>query len=55
MDRFDVRSTQAITLVFFDHAWTLWLYMSPLPSFFIGKYAIEIKYSVLFISYANER
>ena len=37
-----------VTLVFFCHAWTLWLYLSWLPSFFVEEYGIDIKSSAMF-------
>jgi sugar phosphate permease len=39
-----------VTLVFFAHAWTLWLYLSWLPSFFVGAYGIDLKGSALYTS-----
>jgi sugar phosphate permease len=39
-----------VTMVFFCHAWTLWLYLSWLPSFFVGEYHINLKSSALFTS-----
>ena len=39
-----------VTLVFFCHAWTLWLYLSWLPSFFVGSYGIDLKSSALYTS-----
>jgi sugar phosphate permease len=39
-----------VTLVFFAHAWTLWLYLSWLPSFFVGTYSIDLKSSALYTS-----
>ena len=39
-----------VTMVFFCHAWTLWLYLSWLPSFFVGEYHIDIKSSAMFTS-----
>jgi sugar phosphate permease len=39
-----------VTLVFFCHAWTLWLYLSWLPSFFVQSYDMDIKRSALFSS-----
>jgi sugar phosphate permease len=39
-----------VAMVFFCHAWTLWLYLSWLPSFFIGEYHINIKDSAVFTS-----
>jgi MFS family permease len=37
-----------VTMVFFCHAWTLWLYLSWLPSFFVGEYHINLKNSAMF-------
>jgi len=45
-----IRRIMPVTLVFFCHAWTLWLYLSWLPSFFVGEYGIELKHSALFTS-----
>lgn len=39
-----------VTMVFFCHAWTLWLYLSWLPSFFVGEYHVDIKNSAMFTS-----
>lgn len=39
-----------VTLVFFCHAWTLWLYLSWLPSFFADTYHLELKSTALFSS-----
>lgn len=39
-----------VTLVFFGHAWTLWLYLSWLPSFFVGSYGVDLKNSALYTS-----
>jgi MFS family permease len=39
-----------VTLVFFAHAWTLWLYLSWLPSFFVSSYDIDLKSSALYTS-----
>jgi len=39
-----------VTLVFFCHAWTLWLYLSWLPSFFADTYHLELKSMALFSS-----
>jgi MFS family permease len=36
-----VKRIWPVTLVFFCHAWTLWLYMSWLPSFFADTYHLE--------------
>lgn len=45
-----IRRIMPVTLVFFCHAWTLWLYLSWLPSFFVGVYGIDLKSSALFTS-----
>lgn len=39
-----------VTLVFFAHAWTLWLYLSWLPTFFVDSYGIDLKSSALYTS-----
>ena len=44
------RRIMPVTLVFFCHAWTLWLYLSWLPSFFVGSYGIDLKSSALYTS-----
>jgi hypothetical protein len=31
-----------VTLVFFCHAWTLWLYLNWLPSFFADTYRLSM-------------
>jgi sugar phosphate permease len=45
-----IKRIMPVTLVFFCHAWTLWLYLSWLPSFFVGEYGIDLKHSALFTS-----
>jgi sugar phosphate permease len=45
-----IRRIMPVTLVFFCHAWTLWLYLSWLPSFFVGVYGIDLKSTALFTS-----
>jgi sugar phosphate permease len=45
-----IKRIMPATLVFFCHAWTLWLYLSWLPSFFVGVYGIDLKASALFTS-----
>jgi sugar phosphate permease len=45
-----IKRIMPVTLVFFCHAWTLWLYLSWLPSFFVGEYGIDLKDSALFTS-----
>jgi len=37
-----------VAVVYFCHAWTLWLYLSWLPSFFVGEYSVDIKASAMF-------
>jgi len=37
-----------VAVVYFCHAWTLWLYLSWLPSFFVGEYHVDIKASAMF-------
>ncbi len=39
-----------VTLVFFSHAWTLWLYLTWLPDFFVGSYGVDLKHSALYTS-----
>ncbi len=39
-----------VTFVFFCHAWTLWLFLTWLPSFFIETYHVNLKDSALFTS-----
>jgi nitrate/nitrite transporter NarK len=39
-----------VTFVFFCHAWTLWLYLTWLPSFFTGEYHVDIAKSAKFTS-----
>jgi MFS family permease len=39
-----------VTVVYFCYAWTLWLYLSWLPSFFLHEYKINIGRSALFAS-----
>ncbi|WP_233238815.1 MFS transporter [Bordetella sp. LUAb4] len=34
-----------VTLVFFAHAWALWMYLSWLPSFFVAHFHIDLKHS----------
>jgi sugar phosphate permease len=43
-----LRRILPVTLVFFCHAWTLWMYLSWLPSFFVGQYHVDLKHSALF-------
>jgi sugar phosphate permease len=37
-----------VTFVFFCHAWTLWLYLTWLPTFFSETYHVDLKASALF-------
>ena len=39
-----------VTLVYFCYGWTLWLYLTWLPSFFIHGYKLNLKNSALFSS-----
>ena len=43
-----LRRILPVTLVFFAHAWTLWMYLSWLPSFFVSNFHIDLKHSALF-------
>jgi sugar phosphate permease len=39
-----------VALVFFCHAWTLWLFLAWLPTFFAESYKLDLKDSALFTS-----
>ena len=39
-----------VTVVYFCYGWTLWLYLSWLPSFFLHEYQLDIAHSALFSS-----
>jgi sugar phosphate permease len=39
-----------VTLVFFAHAWALWMYLTWLPSFFVGQFHVDLTHSALFTS-----
>lgn len=39
-----------VTLVFFAHAWALWMYLSWLPSFFVAHFHIDLKHSAMHTS-----
>jgi sugar phosphate permease len=39
-----------VALVFFCHAWTLWLFLTWLPTFFAESYQLDLKHSALFTS-----
>jgi MFS family permease len=47
-----IRRMLPVTAVFFAHAWTLWLYLTWLPSFFHDSYHMDIKHSAAFTSFA---
>jgi MFS family permease len=47
-----IRRMMPVTIVFFCHAWTLWLYLTWLPSFFHDTYHMDIKHSAIFTSVA---
>jgi sugar phosphate permease len=39
-----------VAFVFFCHAWTLWLFLTWLPTFFAESYKLDLKHSALFTS-----
>ena len=39
-----------VTLVFFAHAWALWMYLSWLPTFFVEHFHIDLTHSALYTS-----
>jgi sugar phosphate permease len=39
-----------VTVVYFCYGWTLWLYLSWLPSFFFNEYKLDLRQSALFSS-----
>jgi MFS family permease len=45
-----IRRMMPTALVWFCHAWTLWMYLAWLPCFFVGRYHIDIKHSAMFTS-----
>ena len=47
-----IRRMLPATIVFFCHAWTLWLYLTWLPSFFRETYHMNIVHSAIFTSLA---
>lgn len=47
-----IRRMAPTTFVFFCHAWTLWLYLTWLPSFFHETYQMDVKDSAIFTSLA---
>jgi sugar phosphate permease len=44
------RRMMPVTLVYFCYGWTLWLYLTWLPSFFMHGYKLNLKNSALFAS-----
>jgi MFS family permease len=44
------RRMMPVTIVYFCYGWTLWLYLSWLPSFFLHEYQLRISQSALFSS-----
>jgi len=42
--------TLPVAMVFFCHAWTLWLFLTWLPTFFAESYHLDLKVSALFTS-----
>ncbi len=44
------RRMMPVTIVYFCYGWTLWLYLSWLPSFFLHEYQLKIAQSALFSS-----
>jgi MFS family permease len=45
-----VRRMWPVTLVYFCYGWTLWLYLSWIPSYFLHSHGLDLKRSVLFAS-----
>jgi len=45
-----VKRMAPVTLVYFCYGWTLWLYLTWLPSFFMHGYKLNLKNSALFAS-----
>jgi sugar phosphate permease len=43
-----LRRILPVTLVFFAHAWALWMYLSWLPSFFVKQFHIDLKHSAFY-------
>ena len=39
-----------VTIVYFCYGWTLWLYLTWLPSYFLHEYKFDLKKSALFTS-----
>ncbi|HZU33289.1 MAG TPA: MFS transporter [Candidatus Angelobacter sp.] len=45
-----IKRMSPVTLVYFCYGWTLWLYLTFLPSFFLHGYKLNLKNSALFSS-----
>jgi MFS family permease len=45
-----IKRMSPVTLVYFCYGWTLWLYLTFLPSFFLHGYKLNLKHSALFSS-----
>jgi len=45
-----VRRMWPVTLVYFCYGWTLWLFLSWIPSFFLRNHHLDLKHSALFAS-----
>jgi sugar phosphate permease len=43
-----LRRILPVTIVFFAHAWALWMYLSWLPSFFVSHFHIDLKHSAFY-------
>jgi MFS family permease len=37
-----------VTIVYFCYGWTLWLYLAWIPSYFVHRYGLDIRYSAIF-------
>jgi sugar phosphate permease len=45
-----VRRMWPVTLVYFCYGWTLWLYLSWIPSYFLQSHGLDLKHSAVFAS-----
>jgi MFS family permease len=45
-----VRRMWPVTLVYFCYGWTLWLFLSWIPSYFLHNHRLDLKHSALFAS-----
>ena len=45
-----VRRMAPVTLVYFCYGWTLWLFLSWIPLYFLQKYSMDLKHSAIFAS-----